>query len=121
MDPAEIRFIRKVFIKERGEEVFRKIRLSLVLCESPLKLQRHLEQLLAIWKQITNSAHSSVHGLLLTTCSCWQQRYEQFGSYCQWSNEHFKPRMLLFSVGNGACSDIGNGAMNSSAILATTQ
>jgi hypothetical protein len=29
--------------------------------------------------------------------------------------------MLLFSVGNGACSDIGNGAMNSSAILATTQ
>jgi|688.fasta_scaffold2068443_1 hypothetical protein len=26
MDPAEIRFIRKIFIKERGAEIFRKIR-----------------------------------------------------------------------------------------------
>jgi hypothetical protein len=26
----------------------------------------------------------------------------KFGSCCQWRNEHFKPRMLLFSVGNDA-------------------
>jgi hypothetical protein len=31
MDPAEIRFIRKAFIKERGVEVFRKIRLYPIL------------------------------------------------------------------------------------------
>jgi hypothetical protein len=31
MDPAEIRFIRKAFIKERGSEVFRKIRPSPIL------------------------------------------------------------------------------------------
>ncbi len=32
----------------------------------------------------------------------------------QWRNEHFKPRMLLVSVGNGAINirDIGDGAMN---------
>jgi hypothetical protein len=30
-DPAEIRFIRNVFIKERGTEVFRKIRPSPIL------------------------------------------------------------------------------------------
>jgi hypothetical protein len=29
--PAEIRFIRKVFIKERGAEVFKKIRPSPIL------------------------------------------------------------------------------------------
>ncbi len=33
MDLAERRFIRWVFIKERGEEVFRKIRLFPILCE----------------------------------------------------------------------------------------
>jgi hypothetical protein len=31
MDPAEIKFIRKAFIKERSAEVFRKIRPSLIL------------------------------------------------------------------------------------------
>ncbi len=36
------------------------------------------------------------------------------GTCFQWRNEHFKPRMLLVSVGNGAIKtpDIGNGAMN---------
>ncbi len=29
-------------------------------------------------------------------------RYRNFGLLFQWRNEHFKPRMLLFSVGNGA-------------------
>jgi hypothetical protein len=49
----------------------------------------------------------------------------KFGSCCQWRNEHFKPRMLLFSLGNDAMKaprywqrhnellcDIGNGATN---------
>jgi hypothetical protein len=31
MDPAESRIIRQVFIKERGAEIFRKIRQSLIL------------------------------------------------------------------------------------------
>jgi hypothetical protein len=31
MDPAEIRFIRYIFIKERGAEIFRKIRTSHIL------------------------------------------------------------------------------------------
>jgi hypothetical protein len=31
MDPAEIRFIEKIFNKERDEEVFRKIRQSAIL------------------------------------------------------------------------------------------
>ncbi len=73
--------------------------------ESSLKLQHHLIQLLAMNK---------------------------FGICFQWHNEHFKPKMLLFSVGNGALNaprywqwsnellrDIVNGAMNYSAILAT--
>jgi hypothetical protein len=50
MDPAEINFIRKVFIKERGAKVNKKSSHP-QSCESPLKLQRHLVQLLAIWKQ----------------------------------------------------------------------
>jgi hypothetical protein len=33
MDPAEIRFVRKAFIKERGAEVFRKIGPSFILGE----------------------------------------------------------------------------------------
>ncbi len=48
MNPAKIRFIRKV------TEVFRKIHLSPILWE-PLKLQSRLVQLLAIWKQIANT------------------------------------------------------------------
>ncbi len=60
MDPAEIMFIRKVFIKERGAEVFRKISLSPIL-----------------WERIANGAHSSFLSLSFTTYSCWQRRYEQ--------------------------------------------
>ncbi len=50
----------------------------------------------------------------------------------QWRNEHFKPSMLLFPVGNDAMNalrywqrrnellcNIGNGVMNSSAMLVT--
>ncbi len=49
MDPAEIRFVRKAFIKEKGAEVFRKIHLFPIL--------------LAIRILIANSAHRSVCGL----------------------------------------------------------
>jgi hypothetical protein len=38
MDPAESRLIRQVFTKERGTEVFRKIRLSPIL--SPVRQSR---------------------------------------------------------------------------------
>jgi hypothetical protein len=73
--PAEIRFIRKAFIKERGAEVFRKIRPSSILGESLLNIPRHLIQLLEIRKRITNGAHSSVRDLLFSTYSCWQRHY----------------------------------------------
>jgi hypothetical protein len=66
MDLAEIRFTRKAFFKERGVDVLEKF------LREPLKIPRHLGQLLAIWKQIANGAHSSVRGLLFTTYSCWQ-------------------------------------------------
>jgi hypothetical protein len=46
-------------------------------CESPLKLQRHIIQLLAIMIIIANGAHSSICGLLSTTYSCCQWRHEQ--------------------------------------------
>ncbi len=58
MDQAEIRLIRKAFIKERAAEVFFiKIRPSLW---DPFKIPRHLVQLLAIWKWIAKGEHSSV-------------------------------------------------------------
>jgi len=41
MDPAEISLIRKVFIKERGAEDFRKIRSPPILFE-PFKVLEHL-------------------------------------------------------------------------------
>jgi len=47
MDPAEIRFIRKCFIKERGAEVLEKSARP-PSCDSPLKVSRHPLQLLAI-------------------------------------------------------------------------
>ncbi len=80
---------------------------------------------------------------MLSTASCCKMdsRFDsqrahdamnKFGSYCWWRNEQLNPRMLLFSAGNGAMNapwyrrnellrDIGNGAMNSSVILATAQ
>jgi hypothetical protein len=54
MDPPEIRFIPKVFIKERGVEIFDKSAHPLS-CESRLKIPRHLVQLLANRKRIANA------------------------------------------------------------------
>ncbi len=53
MDPAEIRFIRKVFIKERDAEVFRKLLPYPTLWES-FEDSRHLVHLLAIRERIVN-------------------------------------------------------------------
>jgi hypothetical protein len=53
-------------------------------------LQRHLQQLLAFWKQIASGAHSSVSGLLFPKHSCWQRRYEQIWNLfpmAQWKFE----------------------------------
>ncbi len=77
IDPAEIRFIRKAFIKERGAEFLEKFARPPSWRESPLNIPRHLIQLLEIRKRIANGAHGSVRGLLFTTYSCWQRHYEQ--------------------------------------------
>jgi hypothetical protein len=46
MDPAEIRFIRKAFIKRKARKFLEKKSAHPPLCESPLKIMRHLVQLL---------------------------------------------------------------------------
>jgi hypothetical protein len=53
MDPAEIRLIRQVAVKERGAVP--------TSCESPFKLQRHLVQKLAILLncQFGSKAHTA--------------------------------------------------------------
>jgi hypothetical protein len=63
IDLAENRLNRKAIIKERGMEVFRKIR-PFPSCQISLKQQRHIILLLAIWRQSANGAHSSVSSLL---------------------------------------------------------
>jgi hypothetical protein len=47
------------------------------------------------------TAHSCVSGLFFST-------YNTFGICFKWINEHVKPRMLLFSVGNGAMNALRN-------------
>jgi hypothetical protein len=50
-DPAEIGFIRKTTIKEKGtEKFFYKKSARLPSCERPVKILQHLMQLLAIQK-----------------------------------------------------------------------
>jgi hypothetical protein len=63
MDPAEIRFIQKAFIKERGAEIFRKILPSPTLCE-PFKILSHRVQLLAIRQRISNTGMKQDGGFL---------------------------------------------------------
>jgi hypothetical protein len=99
MDLAESMFIRKVFLKRDARRFKEKCPHS-PSCESTWQLQRHLVQLLAIWRQSANAAHSSVSGLLCSIVS--NGAMNEFGICFQWPNEHFNPRMLLFSEGNGA-------------------
>jgi hypothetical protein len=66
-------------------------------------LLSHLVRLLTIWKQISNGTHNSASGLLITTyAAVGNGAVNKFGICFQWRNEHLKPRMLLFSVGNSA-------------------
>jgi hypothetical protein len=73
MDQAKSGLIGKLFIKGRGAEDLRIISPSLI----PLKILRHLEQLMAVRILIANGAHSSVSGIFFTTYSCWQRGNEQ--------------------------------------------
>jgi hypothetical protein len=75
---------------------------------------------LAIWKQIADGAHSSVSAFYLIHTAVEKGATNHFGIFFQWRNEHFKPSMLLFSVGNGAMKsptaqcmirDVGNCVM----------
>ncbi len=76
MDPAEIRFIRKTFIKERGSEVFRKIRPSPILWE-PFKDSATPRTSVGNWE--TNSQQRKqfcprpflLHTVQLLTTSLW--------------------------------------------------
>jgi hypothetical protein len=69
-------------------------------CESPLKIPQHLVHMLAIRLPIAHTALSaafySLHiaianGAMIKSGICFQ-----------WRNEHFEPRVLLFSVSNCA-------------------
>ncbi len=101
MDLADIRFIGKTFIKERGRGFLEKSAHH-PFCDSRLKLQCHLIHALAIWKQTVNVAGSSVGDLLFITYRCWQRHYEQIWNLLPRAQWTFKPRMLLFSLVNGA-------------------
>ncbi len=68
MDPAEIRFIRKVFLKERGAKVFRKLLPYPTLWES-FKDSRHLVHLLVIRERIVNVGTKFI-ALLATEEQC---------------------------------------------------
>ena len=76
MDAAEISFTLQVVLKSEEQRILEKSTHP-PSYQSPSNLRRHLVQLLAIWKQLANGAHSSVSGLFFTTYSCWQRRYEQ--------------------------------------------
>ncbi len=105
MVSGEIRFVPKAFFKERGAEVFRNSA-RLPSCENPLKSLHHLVQLSAVRKRTANDAHASLDFYSLHT-AVGNGAMNKFGSCCQLPNEHFKPRMLLFTVGNGAISAPG--------------
>ena len=62
MDPAIIRFIWWVFIKERVAEIFRKTSPAYI-CEIPVKIPCHLVQLLAIRILIPNAV-KKIHGTI---------------------------------------------------------
>ncbi len=117
MDQAEIRLIWKAFIKERAAEVFINIRPSPILWD-PFKIPRHLVQLLANRKWIAKGEHSSVRAF-----------YALLEAVANRAMNILSPGCVLFSVGNGALNtplywqqrnellrNIGNSAMNSSAI-----
>jgi hypothetical protein len=62
MDQAKSGLTRKLFINGRGAEVLRIIARP-SSCGSPLKILRHLKQLMAVRILISNGAHSYVSGI----------------------------------------------------------
>jgi hypothetical protein len=71
--------------------------------------------LLAVWKQIANGVHTALSAAFFSLhTAVGNGAMNKFGICFQWRNEHFEPRMLIFSVGIGAMSapQIGNGATN---------
>ncbi len=54
MELADIRLIQKAFFKEREAQRFLEKSARPLICERPLKIPRHLVQLLAIRKRIPN-------------------------------------------------------------------
>ncbi len=106
MDPAEIsfdQFDHRSSFKSEVWILFEKTACP-QCCGDPLKLQRHLVWLLAIWIWIPNCALRSVCGFLLYLLHTvvGDGAMNKLGICFQWHNENFKFRMLLFSVGNGA-------------------
>ncbi len=85
MDVAESMFIRKVFIKERGAKVLRKIRPSLIRWE-PSKATAPPRTAVGYLEKIASGAQSSVSGLLFANI--------QLLASALWTN--------LESVSNGA-------------------
>ncbi len=61
MDPDEIRFMRQKIKSEARRFFFKSARPPCF--KSPLKLQRHLIELLAIWKQIANAGMNIHHAV----------------------------------------------------------
>jgi hypothetical protein len=55
-----------------------------------------------IWKQIAQGAQSSVSGLYSLHTAVGNGVMEKFGICFQLRNEQFMPRMLSFSIGDGA-------------------
>ncbi len=66
MEPAEIRFNKKAFIKEKSAEVVRNIRPSPILWEH-FKISRHLVQLLAIQEQNATAGMKFVHSAIVNS------------------------------------------------------
>jgi hypothetical protein len=88
-------------LSKRETRRFSKKSASPPFCENPLKSKRHLVYPLAIWKQIAKGPHTSVSGLLFTI-QLLAMAIKQICNLFPYRNAHFKPRMLLLSVGNDA-------------------
>ncbi len=113
MEPAEIRFIRNAFIKEKSARP--------PSWECHLMIPRHL---VYISFRIANWAHRSVCGLLYITYSCQQRRYEQICKLlpmAQWTFLSPKSFYSLQATALWTLHSNGNGTMNSFAILAKVQ
>ncbi len=86
---SDIRFFRQAFIKERCAEVVRKIPRP-PSCESPLKIQRYLVQLLAIRILIAHTALSASFYSLHTAVG--NGAMNKIRIHFRWRNKYIMPR-----------------------------